>query len=459
MSIYTVLMDFAFASFLILIGQLLRSKIRFIQSSFIPASLLAGFMGLALGPNMLNWIPFSKMASSYAGMVTILVFASVGINGVKFSADNMKRDLNRMGAYASYKIFALAIQMCLPAAFSILVVSLFVPNLNEGFGLLLAAGFYGGHGTAAALGSTFEKLGWAAATDLGMTFATIGILSGIFGGLLAIKWATRNNCTHYVKDFSAISEDLKTGLIPVKNRQSMGDETVSSVSLDSLAFHFSLILVPTGLGYLVNSYIAKTWDLDLPTFTVAFIIALIMFVVMGGIKQKGIYEYVDHRIIGRLGSAATDYLVFFGVASIKLTVIFEYALPLFLLSLFGIALCFFTLFYMGSRMNSESWFERCIFVFGYATGVFAIGLTLLRIVDPENRSKTLNDTAVTGPLNTPLEIFAWASGPAMLMGGFQKAWTFIGIYLAISLVAVFVSIYFKWWYTSPLDSRKAVEED
>ena len=457
MTIYTLLTDLAFASILILVGQLLRSKIKFIQSSFIPASLLAGFMGLALGPTLLNWFPFSKAMPSYAGMITVLVFASVGINGVKFSAENMKKDLNRMGAYASYKVFALAVQMCLPVMFSMWVVSVFVPDINNGFGLLLAAGFYGGHGTAAAIGSTFEKAGWAAATDIGMTFATIGILAGIFGGLLAIKWATKKGYTHYVKDFSAITDDLKTGLIPEKNRQSMGNETISSVSLDTLAFHFALIIVPSGLGYLFNKYIEKTWGLDLPTFTVAFILALVMFFVFGGSNSKGVYEYVDSKIITRLGSGATDYLVFFGVASIKLTVVVEYAVPLALLSIFGIVLCFFTLVYMGSRMNNKSWFERSIFVFGYATGVFAIGLTLLRIVDPENRSKTLNDTAVTGPLNTPLEIFAWGWGPAWLLTGLH--WEFIGIYLAFTIGTVILSKVCGWWYTSPLASREAVEED
>ena len=53
MTIYTLLTDLAFASLLILVGQLLRAKIKFIQSSFMPASLLAGFMGLALGAEFL----------------------------------------------------------------------------------------------------------------------------------------------------------------------------------------------------------------------------------------------------------------------------------------------------------------------------------------------------------------------------------------------------------------------
>ena len=46
--------------------------------------------------------------------------------------------------------------------------------------------------------------------------------------------------------------------------------------------------------------------------------------VLKGIKAD---KYVDNRIISRMGSCATDFLVFFGVASIKIPVVIEYAVP------------------------------------------------------------------------------------------------------------------------------------
>ena len=47
MSVNDFLLDFAVASVFIMIGQFLRAKVGFIQRFFIPASMLAGFMGLA----------------------------------------------------------------------------------------------------------------------------------------------------------------------------------------------------------------------------------------------------------------------------------------------------------------------------------------------------------------------------------------------------------------------------
>ena len=59
------------------------------------------------------------------------------------------------------------------------VVKALMPSISDGFGVLLASDFIGGHGTAAAVGSTLDTLGWAEGTDIGMTFATIGILAAM----------------------------------------------------------------------------------------------------------------------------------------------------------------------------------------------------------------------------------------------------------------------------------------
>ena len=47
-------------------------------------------------------------------------------------------------------------------------------------------------------------IGWEDATDLAMTSATVGILTGIFGGIILIKLGTKRNYTKFVKDFSQL---------------------------------------------------------------------------------------------------------------------------------------------------------------------------------------------------------------------------------------------------------------
>ncbi len=448
MSAQDVLMDFAIASVFILFGLLIRAKVSFVQKFFVPASMIAGFIALALGSQGLNILPFSDSIGSYPGVLIILIFAAVGLNGFTFSKEGFKSDMGRIGSYFSYKVLAQVIQFALAPLFSILVISKIFPDINYSFGLLLAAGFSGGHGTAAAVGSALNKMGFADATDIAMTCATVGILSGIFGGLFFIKLGTKRGWTKYIDSFQYISGDLRTGMIKDdENRPFMGKETISSVALDPLAWHLALLLTACGSGIVINKWILKTTGLDLPNYLLAFLAAILMFFFN---RKVGICHYVDENVVNRISGTATDFLVFFGIASIKISVIVKYAMPLVLLLIFGIVIVVVTLMYFGPAMNKGSWFERSIFVWGYSTGVFAIGFILLRIVDPLNKSKTLNDTAFAAPFTTPIEMFAWSMGPIMLMNG--QHWKFVCLYLAILAACIIVNIMFKWWYRKlPLD--------
>jgi Na+/glutamate symporter len=158
MSVNDFLLDFAVASVFIMIGQFLRAKVGFIQRFFIPASMLAGFMGLAFRYVFPGFLPMSDSIGSYPGMLIMVIFAAVGINGFTMNKGGSKGDVARMSSYLSYKMVAQVIQYGLVPAFSILVISNLWPEINYGFGLLLAAGFSGGHGTAAAVGSSFATL-------------------------------------------------------------------------------------------------------------------------------------------------------------------------------------------------------------------------------------------------------------------------------------------------------------
>ena len=56
---WTVFIDVGIMSILILLGVLIRAKVKFVQELFLPAGLIAGFLGLAFGPNGLEYIPLS----------------------------------------------------------------------------------------------------------------------------------------------------------------------------------------------------------------------------------------------------------------------------------------------------------------------------------------------------------------------------------------------------------------
>ncbi|MEF9932096.1 MAG: sodium/glutamate symporter, partial [Bacteroidales bacterium] len=235
---WTLFTDLGFIFTLILIGKLIRVKVKLIQQLFIPPSLIAGLLGLAFGPNGLGWIPLSNNLGTYAAILIALVFGALPLSSPKIS---MKEVSGRVGPVWAYAQLGMLIQWALAGLFGLFVLKLIWPNLNDAFGIMLSTGFYGGHGTAAAIGSAFEGLGWDEARSLGMTTATVGVICAIVGGLIMIKWAAKHKQTSFITDFKDLPQELRSGLLPEGKRDSMGTATTSSISIDSLTFHVALV--------------------------------------------------------------------------------------------------------------------------------------------------------------------------------------------------------------------------
>lgn len=157
---YSMLVDFMWAGIFLFVAKMLREKIKILQSLFVPVSLLAGFIGLALGQNGFGIISFSSQFGSYAGLLIIAVFVSIGLRGFNFSAGGWKTNFDRIGSYYCFRNIGWAFQYAMPIIFAMVVLKIVAPDLNPAFGMLIPAGFQGGHGTAAALGATLGTLGW-----------------------------------------------------------------------------------------------------------------------------------------------------------------------------------------------------------------------------------------------------------------------------------------------------------
>lgn len=447
---YDIFYDFCIAGLFVFVGQLLRSKVNFLQRFFVPAGLIGGIIGFILGPEVIGLYEYSEEAGNYAGLLVVVIFAALGYYGIQISKGSGERILS----LGLYELAVMAIQVGPPILISMLFLNKIQENLSDGFGLLLVSGFYGGHGTAAAVGSSFEKLGYAGATDIALTFATIGILTSVFGGIYHIKRAVRKGYTCYVKDYNELSGDLRTGMLSIGNRPSMGEQTTSPVSLDSLTWHVILLLIPCWAGIKTAELIEVWTGVWFADFMFSYLYALIILMLFKPVKLD---KYVDEGTMDRLSGLCTDFVIVFGVSRINIAVIVDNWLVMLIMTIIGWIIVHLTVTYFGPRMNKESWFERSIFTYGYSTGVQAMGIMLLRIVDPENKSLTLQDMAVTNVPATVFDFFVWGLCPTFMMTGHAMG---CGIVMTIiTAVFVFGQIALGWWYPLkkyPLSERKAV---
>ncbi|MDX9929444.1 MAG: sodium/glutamate symporter [Bacteroidales bacterium] len=425
---WTIFTDLGLIFGLLLVGKLIRVKIKVVQKLFIPPSLIAGILGLAFGPNGFDILPFSGQLGTYSAILIALVFGSLPLSSPKFSFREVG---GRVGSIWAYAQLGMLIQWSVLGFFGLFVIKLIWPHINSAFGIMVPTGFYGGHGTAAAIGSAFESLGWDEARSLGMTTATVGVIIGIVGGLFLVKRAAIRKDTAFIQDFSELPDELRTGLVPREKRESAGMSTTSSISIESLAFHLAMVFLIALLGYMLSQWV-KTFapKLELPVFSCSFIVGLILKKVF---DRLNVTEYICPVQTSRLGSTFTDLLVAFGVASIKLAVVVKYAVPLLLAISFGALVAWMTAFFLGRRILPTYWFERSIFAWGWWTGTMAIGIALLRIVDPKMESKALDDYAIAYLPIAPVEILIITFAPVMFVNGLGF-WFLSAIIVAALLV-------------------------
>ncbi|MCZ2260308.1 sodium/glutamate symporter [Sporosarcina sp. G11-34] len=429
--------DIGLVSLLLLVGTIIRAKVRFVQKLFLPASIIAGILGLALGPNGFGLLPFSDQIKVYPAILIAVIFGTLPLLSPRIDWNAIK---TRVGSMWSFSQIVMVLMWGGGLFFALLFINPFWNDIHDGFGLLLAAGFVGGHGTAAAIGSTFAQNGWEEATDLAMTSATIGIICSIVLGILFIKRGAAKGQTSFLASFDDLPNELKTGLIPPGSRVKSETDTVSSISIDPYIFHIAIVTIIAMGGYYISELGVKLLpNVAIPAFSLAFLVGLLVKKILNATNSA---KYVSTDVVNRISGSATDVLVAFGIASISLSVVLDYLVPLLLLFVFGIVFAFVFFKVLSKKFFEEYWFEKGIFTWGWTTGTVAMGMALLRIVDPEAKSKTLDDYGLAYIPIAPVEILLITFAPLLVLN--SQSWVFVAMTFGVTFVIYLMAIKYKW---------------
>lgn len=426
-----MLIDFAIMAALIFIGQLLRARIKWIQRLFLPPAMIAGFIGLFLGPYFLDIIPFTDVISEYPFLLIIMLFATLFLgSNEKIS---FRTTLNKVGDTLTLSMAGLIGQYGIGLLVGGIIIALLFPTVEPGFGLMMPAGFVGGHGSATAIGGTLKTVAnWDEAVTIGQTFATAGLLIGVIGGVIMINIAIKKNVTCFIKEIGKLPKEMRTGFISNEERTSLGEATTHPMSIDGITWHLTLVLLAVALGYILNFILGYIFpSMSFPLMSLAMIGGVLLQQVL---NKWGLNKYVDREVINHLGGTVTDYLVAFGIASINLNVVLDYAIPIIVLLIMGI---FFTLFYtmvICRRLFHNYWFERSIFTFGWMMGVTSIGIMLLRIVDSEYKSGILEDYGMAYVFMSIAEVLIISFAPLAVVYGYGYMMGALLLVIATSLI-------------------------
>ena len=411
-------------SVLLLVGTFLRAKVKLFQSLYLPASVIGGFIGIIISPEILGrfsnysiseeWI---KTYSLLPGILSVPIFAAIPLGMFLNENKNIK------SMYPSKVLICFGLFQCASMSQSAIgyATNMFFnkinPQLNmyRTFGYELSAGFAGGHGLAAATGKLLEGFGipqWEIAQGVALTTATVGLIGGIVFGIIFINLAVRKNKTKIIKLINDNADkSMEVGYNKDINKQnSLGRETFLSSSIETITFHLAIIFTVCGIAYIVLNFVKKMNIAGLNVLPVWTYSMIIMFALNFIIKKLNLVWMVDAKVKAKIMGTLSDFAIVSAMTSLPIKAIINYIAPITVMCILGFIITYLLVFPLNSFFFKEDYsFERAIISWGTLTGVLITGMTLLKICDPEYKSPALSEfslgfslMSVTGLLIVPI---------------------------------------------------------
>lgn len=390
----------------------MRERFAVLRNCFIPVSLIAGVLALAFGQSGLKILPFSEQLSQYSGTLMICLSASLflGNNGKLNVIETVKRVGDSFLINCASEIGQFGVFILLGYA-----VTMLFQTVSPWIGMLLPAGFVGSHGTAAVMSTALSDAGYAQAFSIGQTFATVGLLFGILSGVAFINLAVRKGYTAVIHSMEQLPEELRRDDIPACRQDSIGNNTVNSIAVDTLTYHIMLIFCAVALANLGSWLLGFVFpEFSVPVYALAFVSGMLVQQI---IKKCNLEQSVDRNLIIHISGTLTDYIVAFGIASVDLHTVVQYWPPIVLLSVVGFCYCTFMLFGISRYCFKDHWFERGIFVFGWSSAAMPIAMMLLRIADPDYSSGILEDANMAWIFLNFVDLLLVTFLPVMVING------------------------------------------
>ena len=438
MSLTDVLIDFSQLSVLMIVAAWMRRKIFILQRFYIPVSLLAGTLGIILGPQVLGLVSPVCMKFTTLGQWSPILSAIV------FSCSFLGLKLNKVGTGAMQTYFLagtihqLQIIVGLTLTFALGMV---IDNLPLGFGLLPVMGFYGGHSMAIAVGTTFVENGYMdTGIEVGTTFATVGLLCGVIWGMIIINRAAKRGETTVEMKIEDMPKDMLTGYYEPEHRPSMGSSVTVSASLDPLAAQLMMMGLMVLGGHLLRTLLIaiNPFFTNLPLFACSLIFSGVFCICTQ--KNKKVNDLIDRPTVVRISGCALEYLIASALASTNLAVFVDYAIPLVVVCVAVAIITYWACFILAKKiLPKNGQFETGVGLFGQCCGVLATGLLLLKVVDPDYKTNAATNITSSSTLGYTYQLQYTLVFATVIMTSplFTYIWSWILLVVLMGLGLIF----------------------
>ena len=299
-SIFTIkadsIMTVAMAAVLLLIGFFIKSKVKFLDKYCIPAPVVGGFlfMFITFIGHITGTFSFS-FDSMYQAPFMLAFFTTVGL-GASISL------LKKGGVLLFFYWLIAGVVSVFQNIIGVGVGKLV--GLDSPFALLSSAiSMCGGHGAAAAYGSTFADMGYSAAPLVGAEAATFGLISAVMiGGPVGRRLIVKYN--------------LKPDESEIIDSEINNINAASATKLDGMDVikNVTSLLVCMALGTMVSGWIGKLIGMSFPTYVGAMFVA----VIVRNLNEKFHFYNFDFALVDGIGDVMLSLYLSIALMTLKL---------------------------------------------------------------------------------------------------------------------------------------------
>jgi ESS family glutamate:Na+ symporter len=355
----------------------------------MPDSMVAGMMGLLLGPSIAGVLPFdSDFLEGVVYHALAIVFVAISLQ-------------TPVAAKATGNARSMAIGIPLIAmiqGFVGLLVVLVWASIRgapvfPGFGLMVPLGFSQGPGQALSLGKAWESMGMPDGAQIGLIIAALGFGWCAVVGVPIISWARRRGWTD--DPGRAPEEGSGTEPRPEPRRLELpppGGMEPLSLQLASIG---AVYLLAWGILWGAAQALEGKPQFVALLFGFHFIIAAVLAMVFRRLVDRvPVPNRLHDGLLGRIAGTTVDVATCAAFCAIQVRVLQANLVPIVVTTTLAGGVTLLVILWAARRAFPSQPFEHAIVLFGCSTGTMPTGLALLRVLDPELRGPVATSTVL-----------------------------------------------------------------
>ena len=393
----------------LLIAQMLKRSVPALEASLIPTSVLGGGILLVIsavynaltGQELFNTAFFGGNGTAWLELITYPMLAlgftasALKSSGSKFTKERNTEIFNTgLTTVATYLLQAfVGMVVCI-------ICAVFMKDLLEAAGLLLALGYGQGPGQAMNYGGIYElDYGFVGGKSFGLTVASMGFLSASIGGVIHLNIIKRQGKIKLDRG-SGVTNETVEGQNEIPMQESIDKFTIQ-IALIVVAYTIAYAMMFV-LGNLLPGMRATIYGFN---FLLGVLSGTLVKTVINACRKRNIIHrsYTNDFLLTRATNFFYDIMVTASIAAIRMGIIGKYWLVLLIMGVVGLVVTYIYVHFVCHKLFPAYAEQQFLAMYGMLTGTASTGVILLREID--------------GDFKTPVaDNLVYQYFPAMLFG-------------------------------------------